>query len=121
MTLKADRETYDKGQRPKFRVRITSGRKCTVDLGPKNLALTVTSGSDRIWSSADCARADGDTTRKISPHAPYETEVTWRRIRSHPDDCGGGERQSARPGWYVVVAELGDSASKRDVFQIVGA
>lgn len=119
MALTSGADAYAGDHRPRFAVLVTSGRGCVVDLGPKRLRLTITSGTDRIWSSADCARAGRDTTRKVSPHRPYRKVVTWHRTRSDPDQCGdGGTPATARPGWYVAVATLGKVHSRKVVFRL---
>lgn len=122
VALWADSEAYRTGERPSFTLRVTAGRRCKADLGPKNLRIVITSGSDRIWSSADCEQRRS-TKREVSPHRPYRTVVTWRRLRSAPGDCGEArERTRARPGWYVAVAELGSRngqlRSKKAAFQL---
>lgn len=105
LRLTADAESYPPGERPTFEVLVTSGRPCVVDLGRRSLRVVVTSGSDRIWSSADCAR-DEDRMRRVSPHLPREETFAWQRVRSGPGRCREREA-AARSGWYVAVAELG--------------
>lgn len=118
VALRADADAYDGGDRPEFVLRVTSSRACEIDLG--KLRVTITSGPDRIWSSAHCADRKDDAMRKVSPHQPYRDTMTWGRTRSDPDDCGGDQQVRARPGWYVAVARLGDIRSEKTVFQLRG-
>lgn len=94
-------ETYHSGQQPTFTYTVvnTGKRTCTYDVGPKSLELRITSGSDRIWSSGDCAKGVADT-EKLKRGVPYTRTVTWNRTRSTPS-CHR-THQKALPGTYVV-------------------
>ncbi|HEY3686712.1 MAG TPA: hypothetical protein VGL93_27005 [Streptosporangiaceae bacterium] len=94
-------ETYRGGRQPTFGYTIvnTGSRTCAYDVGPKGLELKITSGSDRIWSSGDCAKGVTDSKR-LKRGVPYTRTVTWDRTRSTPS-CRH-THQKARPGTYVV-------------------
>jgi hypothetical protein len=59
---------------------------CTADLGPKSLVLTIYSGADRIWSSADCGGSQD--LRAIAPGGLLQIPFTWSRARSQAG-CSG--------------------------------
>ncbi|QFG23747.1 hypothetical protein [Actinomadura sp. WMMB 499] len=108
VTLDAARKAYAKGEKPAFRVTVvnTAGNVCEFDAG--SLDLRITSGDDRIWSSAGC-RA-GDAARvSLRRGVPYVREIVWDRRRG----CDG---TGARPGTYV--ADLHDRKGKRQVFRL---
>lgn len=94
-------ETYRGGRQPRFTVTLvnTGRRTCTYDVGPKALELRITSGSDRIWSSGDCAKGVSDL-RHLKRGVPYTRTVVWNRKRSNTA-CHHTD-QKARPGTYVV-------------------
>src|ERR1700754_3993554 len=61
VNLDSKADAYRGRAMPQFLVSVvnTGKRPCTFGVGPKELELRVTSGPDRIWSSAHCARGDG--------------------------------------------------------------
>ncbi|MBE1531723.1 hypothetical protein [Actinomadura algeriensis] len=108
VTLGAAAKTYAKGAKPTFRVMVvnTAENACAFDTG--TLDLRITSGDDRIWSSAECR--DGNAAKEtLRRGVPYVREVVWDRRRG----CDG---KGARPGTYV--ADLHDRKGKRQVFRL---
>ncbi|RAY15329.1 hypothetical protein DPM19_11525 [Actinomadura craniellae] len=97
--------SYGGKDRPVFRLTVvnTGARSCTYGVGPRELELRVTSGSDRVWSSAHCAGGPASTLQLLRRGIPHITETTWDRRRSS-DGCPGG-RSTARPGTYVVTVK----------------
>lgn len=103
---------------PGFRVTVTNTGTvaCRRDLGPEVVSVVVTSGRDRIWSSADCEKG---TAAEVVPFGPRESTgklVGWTGTRSKPG-CPSG-RSSARPGTYVVTASVGALRSEGVVFRL---
>lgn len=110
-------ETYHAGHRPTFSYTLvnTGQRTCTYDVGPDGLELRITSGSDRIWSSGDCAKGAADSKR-LKRGVPYTRTVTWNRTRSNPD-CDHTDKK-ARPGTYVVKLRGDDVKTRSHVFYL---
>jgi hypothetical protein len=77
---------------------------CLVDAGRAALVLTVTSGSDRVWSSGDCAAEPAQRRLLLDAGDSAETTLTWSGTRSAPG-CTGGQGSSGA-GTYRVEAEL---------------
>ncbi|NUR61930.1 MAG: hypothetical protein HOV87_25205 [Catenulispora sp.] len=96
---------YANGDHPSFTVTaLNKGTAdCDVDLSPKSLVLTVYSGSDRIWSSADCTTA-GPDIRGIAPGTAQTVAYSWDRVRSSPGCPAGG--QPVKLGNYFGVVSL---------------
>lgn len=90
--------SYRAGERPQFSYTVVNTGKlpCSYDMG--GLELRITSGSDRIWSSADCGPGAGH--KKLKRGVPYTRTVTWNRTRS--DSKCHHTHDKARPGTYVV-------------------
>ena len=109
ITMSGAEDTYPASENPEFRITVvnTSKASCKFDTG--GLDLRITSGSDRIWSSAECRRGDAskETLKRGVPHV--ET-ITWGRER----DCGDGS--PARPGTYV--ADLKGEKAKKQIFHL---
>ena len=95
---------YANGEKPDFTVAVSNKGSvdCTADLGPKSLVLTIYSGADRIWSSADCGgQAD---LRGIAPNTVQQIPYTWARVRSQPG-CSG-QASAAGVGTYYATVTL---------------
>lgn len=95
VNMSAAGTTYRGSERPEFRITVVNigAGTCTFDTG--SLDVRITSGPDRIWSSAECRRGDAPK-EKLRRGIPYVDTVTWDRERG----CKGGTR--ARPGTYVA-------------------
>jgi len=81
-----------------------SGASCRVSVSPKNFELTIYSGSDRIWSSDDCATAVRPITEKIAAEDAVTWSMAWNGRRSAAD-CKV-RPEIPRPGTYVATAQL---------------
>jgi hypothetical protein len=109
-------DTYRGAQRPRFRTTVvnTGARTCAFRGG--GLDISVTSGHDRIWSSADCTKNRGSSLERLRRGIPYVETVTWDRRRS----AGGcrGRRLRVRPGTYVVAVKADGVKAKKRVFHL---
>jgi hypothetical protein len=81
-----------------------SDQTCIARVTRKNFELKIYSGSDRIWSTADCRSAINPITRKLGSEHAVAWSLTWdgRRSKSNcksaPDAPG--------PGTYIATAQL---------------
>lgn len=102
----------------KFRVIVTNTaeQECVVTMDDKSFELTVFSGSDRIWSTRDCASAAAPRATIIAPDRNLEWELEWGADRSAPQ-C----RENSEPmgsGTYVATAQLTGAKPARLVMQL---
>ena len=81
-----------------------SDQTCMARVTKKNFELTIDSGSDRIWSTADCPSAVKSISRKLRAEHAVAWSLTWNGKRSKPD-CKSA-RKMLRPGRYVATAQL---------------
>lgn len=118
VTLTTDATSYTGDAAPTFTMTFTNtgDTTCVVDAGGSNRSVLVTSGSDRIWSSADCAAEGGTRTLLLAPGAQEQDTVVWPRERSD-ETCSEG-LPAPRPGTYTAVAVLGGAQSGSAVFQL---
>ncbi|REE97976.1 hypothetical protein [Thermomonospora umbrina] len=109
---------YKGGDRPQFTLSVvnTGARSCTFDVGPKALETRITSGSDKIWSSAHCAEGPGSSPRELRRGIPYIQTITWDRRRSTPA-CADTRRRAA-PGTYVATLRSAGDKVERRVFRL---
>ena len=84
-----------------LRTRVTAA--CTWTVSPDTLTVSITSGSDFIWSSRECPAAivPQDVVVRQAVDAPIV--VTWKDAKRSDDECSG-LTDWARPGFYHVEA-----------------
>lgn len=112
LAVTADATTYGAGVNPTFTVTVTNTgtEPCTLDAGDAAREVLITSGADRIWSSADCP--DPAAAKKLlllTAGQPYVAAVPWDRVRS-ATGCPTG-LPAPRPGTYQVTASLAGKTS----------
>jgi hypothetical protein len=81
-----------------------SAKTCVARVTRKNFQLKINSGSDRIWSTADCPSMIKPISRKLSPEHALAWSLTWDGKRSK-SRCKSTS-QALRPGRYVATAKL---------------
>ena len=81
-----------------------SDQTCIARVTRKNFELKIYSGSDRIWSTADCRSAIKPISRKLGSEHAVAWSLTWDGRRSK-SDCRSA-RNAPRPGTYVATAQL---------------
>ncbi|MEV4565258.1 hypothetical protein AB0K12_15965 [Nonomuraea sp. NPDC049419] len=109
---------YAAGARPSFLVTLvnTGPVMCTADVGPRAMEVRITSGSDRIWSTADCVSGEGTDVEQLQRGVPYVRSLEWDRRRSS-SDCRATP-PSALPGTYVAMVRMGKLRSPKGVFHL---
>jgi len=89
---------------------------CTADVGARAMETVITSGQDRVWSTADCISGDGVDQRRLERGIPYVRNLEWDRRRS-AQNCLA-IRSLALPGTYVGVTHWGPLKSSKAVFHL---
>lgn len=113
-------DTAAVGTAPRVRlvVRNTGAVACRRDLGPRAVELVVTSGADRVWSSADCSPGGSQGTITLPPGQADGQALTWPGTRSEP--ACAGSRAAAQAGTYRLVAKVGALSSPAFVLRVRG-
>jgi len=90
----------------RFRLSVINGSstRCVVKVSGANFEVKVFSGTDRIWSSSDCARAVKPITKKVPAEDAVEWTMTWNGRRSRAE-CKQ-RPEVPRPGTYFATAQL---------------
>lgn len=107
------------GSKVAFTVRLanTSKTDCNWDFAKQPVRVDVVSGSDRIWSSGDCAAWSPRGVAKVPAGKSYSFGVAWPTQRSAQNSCkASAEKLGA--GYYVATAQTGDTVSKKFVMQL---
>ena len=106
LSLSSPQYWYQQGSLPRFTVSaVSSQRSCRFNMGTASVAVVVTDGSQRIWSSADCATGARSHETVLTRSAPAVLNVSWNRRTSAPG-CGG-TGHLVRPGEYQATAVAG--------------
>lgn len=79
---------------------------CTYEVSPAHLAVTITSGSDPIWSSRDCPRVLPTQSVVLRPEEPVRLGVVWNARRSNLG-CPGRSAYALDGFYHVQAAALG--------------
>ena len=118
--LVVTKTSYKGKERPRFRLTAvnTGQRACTFGVGRKELEVRVSSGHDRLWSSAQCVRGSGSSIQLLRRGMPYIATIEWDRKR-WPKGCSI-RRLAARPGTYVATVRAGKIkiTAKKQVFRL---
>lgn len=113
------RDTAYAGGDVRLTLRLTTLRSpaCTWSVSPDTVAVKLTSGSDRIWSSQECPSSVPEQDVVLRDNRPTEVDVTWSGRRSDPD-CSR-TTQWAEPGYYHVTAAALGSEPEDQQFRLV--
>lgn len=104
LSLHSNGDSYAPGDHPRFTMSLvsTSGSRCAFNVGPRYLTLVISSGSVRVWGSADCIHGSGTQVVMLHRGVPAQRKITWDRTLSSPG-CKLA-RTAAQPGTYTVTA-----------------
>lgn len=107
------------GVSPSFTVTVTNtgNTQCVVDTGALHEQVVVTSGTDRVWSSKDCAPAGSPArTLLLAPGMKDATQVAWNRVRSAAG-CPA-HLPAPKPGSYQATVSLAGATGGPVAFQL---
>lgn len=85
-----DATSYASGVDPMLSLTITNtgASKCSFKDGSDVQKYVITSGTDLIWSSADCQTNAVANTSVLQPGKTVKsTPFAWKRVRSNASDC----------------------------------
>ncbi|MFI9844085.1 hypothetical protein ACIHFD_44125 [Nonomuraea sp. NPDC051941] len=119
LSMQGGREPIYTGEsQPTFLVTLvnTGSVMCTADVGPRAMEIRITSGADRIWSTADCVSGAGSEVKELQRGVPYVRSLVWNRHRSS-NDCRSTPA-AALPGTYVATVRMGQLRTVKGVFHL---
>ncbi|MFF7247776.1 hypothetical protein ACFZBU_28165 [Embleya sp. NPDC008237] len=99
--VESGKSAYNASQNVALKLIVTneSGPTCYVDLAPSRAYIEVLSGSERLWSSADCAAGAPTDVRQLQQGAAQAVSITrdWAWTRSNAGQCAtnGGQTKAA--------------------------
>lgn len=96
--------------RLRINLRTRTTAACTWQVSPETFTVTITSGSDHIWSTRECVKAVPTRDLVVRSAVDAAVGVTWHARRS--DETCSRYTDWARPGYYhVQAAALGGDAT----------
>ncbi|MHA7273675.1 hypothetical protein ACX80Z_09600 [Arthrobacter sp. TMT4-20] len=118
VSASTDADAYAPEENPVLTLTVTNTGDipCPVNVGTSQMEFLVTSGEDRIFSSADCQEGAEDLNRDIPPGGSEEANFTWERNRSAPG-CQAVEANPT-PGFYNLTVTLGERTSEEATFEL---
>ncbi len=117
LTVTPGAESFPAGVDPTFEIAIVNSgpAACLVDAGEAYRDVVITSGDDRVWSSADCVAQDASArTLLLAGGQSDVTQLGWSRVRSAPG-CPG-DLPAPGAGTYSVTVTLAGATSPAVVF-----
>ncbi|MDT0183543.1 hypothetical protein Q9S36_25470 [Microbacterium sp. ARD31] len=84
-------------------LRTVTAEACTWQTSPETMTVTITSGSDFIWSSRECPAAIPVQDVVVRQAVDTPVVVTWKDAKRSDETCSG-RTEWARLGFYHVEA-----------------
>ncbi len=106
------------GSKQPFKLSIGNNTavSCILDLKSSTFGLKVTSGTDRIWSTADCPKLVPVKKTTLKAGKAYEFTIEWPGQRSQPG-CVLVDKDLG-VGTYVATANYAEQATGRFVMTL---
>ncbi len=118
LSLSVSQASYGQAQLPQFDVDVvsTGPGTCLFNVGAKDVALVIYSGSRQVWSSADCVAGNGSLVTALQHGVPTVLPISWNRQGSAPGCAAGTARAAA--GSYSATVRDGSLASNSVTFRV---
>lgn len=120
MRASTDATTYPAGVSPRLSVvvRNASTTPCRFRSDPRARTWSILSGSDQVWSTADCGRAGRRALSRLGAGKTISYVVVWDRHRSVTGCTSPGTE--AQPGTYRLYVTVDGARSAAAVFHLTG-
>jgi hypothetical protein len=115
-----DAPSYPGGALPHLTavVRNTSADPCRFRTAAGRRVWTISSGADKVWSSADCNRSSVVAGTRLRPGKTVVYTLVWNRHRSAAG-CPA-TTPTAQPGTYRLDVTVNHVAARTVVFHLTG-
>lgn len=121
LALSGYQQVKTNAKQTSFKLGITNTGKstCVLNLSAASFALKVVSGTDRIWTTEDCAKWVPAKKTKLGAGKKYEFPIDWT-VRRSSASCKLA-KQTLGAGTYQAVATFASDDTAKTVFQLVAA
>lgn len=103
-----------------LKIKNTSDRTCSRDVGADLQELFVKSGAEKVWSSDTCGTAKGSDVQSFTPGFERSYTVTWNGRDASRCANGLADGPAAAAGTYQVFGRLDTKLSAPVKLTIVG-
>lgn len=106
--LKSKQHTIRAGSKVTFGVAYVnrSDQPCSIKINADDYELRITSGTDRIWSTNDCAKLVRSIATTLKPGDAVVWTITWNGRRSAQGETCKNRPEMPQPGYYHAVSKL---------------
>ena len=117
VTVTADATTYALGVTPRFTAVVrNNGAPCRFPTALSTRSWRILSGSDEVWSTADCPRSAEGKRVRLDGHAQITYVLPWDRFRSTPGCAVAGA--PAQAGTYRLYVTIAGASGRPVVFHL---
>jgi hypothetical protein len=108
VSLRSERNAYPPDVDPVLRLTVTndSATACKTDFGHAALTVELSTGGDRVWTSAHCPAGPAAVPTAVPAGGSASHVIEWDRRYSSREDCDGPDQPSAPTGTYLAEAKL---------------
>ncbi|MET8201220.1 hypothetical protein [Micromonospora taraxaci] len=104
-----------------LKIKNTSDRTCSRNVGAEAQEIFVKSGAEKIWSSDTCGKAQGADVQSFTPNFERSYQVAWNgRDTSRCDGSGLAAGPFPPAGSYQVFARVGTKLSSPAKLTVTG-
>jgi hypothetical protein len=103
-----------------LKIKNTSQRTCSRDVGADLQELFIKSGAEKIWSSDTCGTGKGSDVQSFTPGCERSYQVGWNGRDTSRCAEGLAAGPYPQPGDYQVFGRLGTKLSAPVKLTIVG-
>jgi hypothetical protein len=107
-TIKSDKHNVGVGDKVDFELSVINGgaNPCSLQISQQSYQLKIFSGTDRIWSSDDCAKIEPKVAKILQPEQQVEWSMTWNGKRSDEDANCRARPEMPRSGYYYATSAV---------------
>jgi hypothetical protein len=117
VAVSADATTYPRGARPRFTAVVrNTGPACRFPTALSTRTWRIMSGTDQVWSTADCVRSTQGKPVRLKAGAQVTYVLPWDRFRSTPGCAVAGA--PAQAGTYRLYVTIAGAAGPATVFHL---
>jgi hypothetical protein len=117
VTVSADATAYPLGVDPRFTAVVrNNGPTCRFPTALSTRTWRIVSGSDEVWSTADCPRSQAGKRVRLKAGAQITYVLPWDRFRSTPGCAVAGA--PAQAGTYRLYVTIAGATGPATVFHL---
>lgn len=120
VSLRSEENAYGPDGEPTLRLTVTNDgpAACKADFGHRSLTVELSTGDDRVWTSAHCPSGRASAPAAVPAGSSASHVIEWDRRYSSRAECDGPDQPSAPTGTYLAEATLAGFPVARTTFRL---